>query len=284
MNLKHLAPLGATLAFVLATPALAQDGAVDHFSGPYVGGTLGYNWLPNGTANDVEQVYFDTNGDGQYGDIVRNPATGGNAFSPGFCDGKGTSATTCNNMDDDGRAAWSVMAGYDRQMGNIVIGGVIEGGKSYGSNSVAGFSTTPASYTFTRKLDWEAAARLRAGFAFNRTLVYATGGLAYGKFKNSFATTNTLNTFTPSDRTEDDWGYTVGGGIEQKISDNFSIGVLYRYTRFNPNDYTVTVTQGAAPATNPFVNPTTTAGQTVMTRSNEQYTTQSVRVTAAFRF
>lgn len=284
MKISAIAPLGAALAFVLPTPALAQDdGASADWTGPYVGGTLGYNWLPNNTANDVEQVYFDTNGDGQYGDIVRTP-TGGNAFSPGMCDGKRTSATTCSETDREGKAAWSVMAGYDMQMGKIVVGGVIEGGQSYGSNYVTAFSTTPASYTMVRRLDWEAAARLRAGFTFGRTLVYGTGGLAYGKFKNSFLTTNTANTFTENNRTEDDWGYTFGGGIEHKVSDNFSIGVLYRYTRFNPNDYTVTVTRGSAPATNPFVNPATTSGQTVISRSNEQYTTQSVRATASFRF
>lgn len=284
MKFRYFAPLGATLLVAVATPAMAQDDAgTANWTGPYIGGSLGYNWQPDRIANATEQVYFDTNGDGQYGDIVRTPA-GGNAFAPGFCDGKATSPTTCSSGDREGKAAWSVMAGYDQQIGNFVLGAVIEGGKSYGSNYVTGFSTTPASYTLTRKLDWEAAARLRAGITFNRTLIYATGGLAYGKFKNSFETSNTANTFTPSDRTEDDWGYTVGGGIDQKITDNFSIGVLYRYTRFNPNDYTVTVTQGSAPATNPFVNPAFTSGQTVISRSNEQYTTQSVRVTAAFRF
>lgn len=283
MKIKHIAPIGATLAFALATPAMAQDEATPTWTGPYIGGSLGYNWQPNNTANDIEQLYFDTNGDGVYGDTVRT-GTGGNAFAPGFCDGKRISATACSPRDRDGKAAWSAMAGYDRQFGNIVLGGVIEGGQSYGSNYVTGFSTTPASYTMVRRLDWEAAARLRAGYSFNRTLVYATGGLAYGKFKNSFLTTNTANEFTEHNRTEDDWGYTFGGGIEHKVSDNFSIGVLYRYTRFNPNDYNVTVTQGSAPATNPFVNPATTSGQTVIGRSNEQYTTQSVRVTAAFRF
>lgn len=284
MKISAIAPLGATLAFVLATPAMAQDdGATADWTGPYIGGTLGYNWQPNSTPNVSEQLFFDTNGDGQFDDTVRTPA-GGNAFSPGFCNGKRTGPASCSRGDRDGKAAWSGMLGYDMQMGNFVVGAVVEAGQSYGSNYVTGFSTTPASYTMVRRLDWEAAGRLRAGVALNKTLVYATGGVAYGKFKNRFLTTNTANTFTENNRTEDDWGYTFGGGIEHKVSDNFSIGVLYRYTRFNPNDYTVTVTRGSAPANNPFVNPATTSGQTVIGRSNEQYTTQSVRATAAFRF
>lgn len=112
MKLKQLAPLGATLAFVLATPALAQDSAADHFSGPYVGGTLGYNWLPNGTANDIEQIHFDTNGDGQYGDIVRNPATGGNAFRPASAMAKAPApphATTWMTMAGPHGRLWRAM-------------------------------------------------------------------------------------------------------------------------------------------------------------------------------
>lgn len=288
MKLTTIAPLGAAMALVLTTQAMAQTEGGDIWTGPYVGASLGYNWQPNSKANVLESLQFDTDGDGVYDDTV--VAGGANAFAPGFRDGKGTGRDTSSSGDRDGKSAWSVYAGYDRQFGNIVLGGVLEGGQSYGSNSVVGLSTTPHTYTFTRRLDWEAAARLRAGYAFGRTLVYATGGLAYGKFKNSFSTTNdpafvnNANAFSESKRTEDDWGYTVGGGLEHKVSDNFSIGVLYRYTRFNPNDYRVTVTQGNAAMANPFVNPMTTSGQTVIKRSNEQYTTQSIRATASFRF
>ncbi|MEJ7927773.1 outer membrane beta-barrel protein [Sphingobium sp. AN641] len=284
MKSLALASFGAIIA--LASPAMAQDGT-DHFSGPYVGASLGYNWLPNNTANDVETLAYDTNGDGNFNDQPRNAVTGANAFV-GYCDGRprqrpnGTVADGCTS-DRDGKFAYSGMLGYDMQMGNVVIGAVVEGGQSYGSNYVTGFSSTPANYTFSRRLDWEAAARLRAGFAFDRTLVYATGGLAYGKFKNNFTTNNGANTFTESNRTEDDWGYTFGGGIEHKVDDHFSVGVLYRYTRFNPNDYRVTVGQGTAPAGNPFINGLTN-GSTVIMRTNEQYTTQSVRFTAAYRF
>jgi outer membrane immunogenic protein len=281
-----LAILAATSAMALATPAMAQDGT-DHFSGPYVGLSMGYNWQPNNTANDVETLGFDTNGDGNFNDQPRLAANGNNAFV-GYCDGRpkqrptGAAAGGCGG-DNEGKFAYSGMLGYDMQMGNFVVGAVVEAGQSFGSNYVTGFSSTPANYTFYRKLDWEAAARLRAGYAFDRTLVYATGGLAYGKFKNDFTTNNAVNSFTENNRSEDDWGYTVGGGIEHKVDDRFSVGVLYRYTRFNPNDYSVTVGQGTAAITNPFVNAFTNGG-TEIKRTNEQYTTQSVRFTAAYRF
>lgn len=294
MRNKFLGVSAAVAALLLSAPAFAQDegssssGADSNagsWTGPYVGGSLGYSWQPNYGRDRNETMVFDTDGDGNFNNGVSTVATT-DAFAPGFCRGVANGATRADGCrgDNDGRVGWSLHAGYDMQMGNFLVGGVIEGGQAYVSNSVSGFSTTPASYTLTRRLDWNGAARLRAGFILpSNTLLYGTGGLAYGKFKNSFATTNTFNTFTETDRKEDDWGWTVGGGIEQKVSDQFSIGVLYKYTRFTPNDYRVTAGQGTpASLTNPFV--ITPAGETVIGRSNDRFEVQDVRVTASFRF
>lgn len=283
------ASLGATVALVLATPALAQSDAgstAGDWTGPYIGGSLGYGWQPNSSRDRNETMVFDTNGDGVFDNQVTT-ATGGNAFAPGFCRGQalGSAPSSCAG-DNDGKVGWSVHAGYDVQMGSFVVGGVVEGGQSNFSNSVSGFSTTPAGYTMTRKLEWDGAARLRAGFALpTGTLLYGTGGVAYGKINHRFATTNTFNTFTESNRSDKDWGWTAGGGIEQKVANNFSIGVLYRYTRFNDGAYVVNAGQGTPPsATNPFVNPATTSGSTDITRTNQRFDNQSVRATASFRF
>ncbi|RVT40956.1 outer membrane protein [Sphingobium algorifonticola] len=277
----------SALAIAAASPAFAQsDDGAQSWTGPYVGGSLGYGWQPNNGKDNNETVVFDTNLDGTYGDTVRT-GTGGNAFSPGFCRGRalGSLPSSCAG-DQDGKVAWSVHAGYDYQMGNFVVGAVVEGGQSNIKNSVTAFSTTPANYVLTRELAWDGAARLRAGVAFGTgTLIYGTGGVAYGKIKNSFATTNTFNTFTETNRTDKDWGWTAGGGIEQKVSQNFSIGLLYKYTRFNDDGYTVNAGQGTPPsATNPFVNPTTTAGSTNFQRTSDRFDNHSVRATASFRF
>ena len=282
------ASVAALTAVLISGSSFAQEDQVTEvgpWTGAYIGGSLGYDWQPNDRRERNETIGFDTNGDGRFGDSVTTLA-GTNAFSPGFCRGtaRGNSAAGGCSGDRDGMTGWTVYAGCDYQMGSIVVGGVVEGGRSRLSNSVTGFSTTPASYTMTRHLNWNGAARLRAGFALpTNTLIYATGGVAYGKFKNSFSTSNTFNTFTERRRKENDWGWVVGGGIEQKVADNFSIGVLYKYTRFNPNEYSVTASQGTPPsATNPFV--ITPAGQTVFKRTNDRFTTQDVRVTASFRF
>jgi outer membrane immunogenic protein len=290
MILRTKALLGATAVFCLAAPALAQDDPASSgtsWTGPYVGGSLGYGWQPNNKRDRGETLAFDNNGDGVFDNTVTT-AAGGNAFAPGFCRGGafGSLPSGCSG-DRDGKTVWSLHAGYDYQIGAFVLGGVVEGGKSNFSNSVSGFSTTPASYTFTRKLDWDGAARLRGGMAFGTgTLVYGTGGVAYGKIKNSFATTNGFNTFTESNSSKKDWGWTAGAGVEQKVASNFSIGVLYKYTRFSDgSDYVVNAGQGTPPsATNPFVNPTTTVGSTDIIRTNSRFDSQSVRATASFRF
>jgi len=285
MNKIVLASLSTVIAGLIAAPALAQDTAPSSdWTGPYIGGTLGMSWQPNYDRETLETLTFDTNGDGVYGDRVG--AGTSNAFSPGFCRGRalGNNPGTCTG-DKDKRVAWSVQAGYDMQFGNIVVGGVVEGGRSMIGNAVSGFSTTPASYVLNRRIDYDGSARLRAGLALGTgTLLYGTGGVAYAKVKNNFATSNTFNTFTESDTSSDEWGWTAGGGIEQKITDNFSIGVLYRYTKFNNVDgYTVRAGQGTpASTTNPFV--ITPAGYTDIQRTNDVFDNQSVRVTAAFRF
>ena len=69
----------------------------------------------------------------------------------------------------------------------------------------------------------------------------------------------------------------------QRVSDNFSIGVQYRYTRFETDGYTVRAGQGTPPSTtNPFV--ITPAGFTDIQRTNDVFDHHTVRATASFRF
>src|SRR3546814_8236554 len=72
---------------------------------------------------------FYTDRDGTYGDPV-NTAGGTDAFSPGFCNGAatGTANAGCRNEKDG--AEYFGRLGYDKRMGNFVLGAVIEGGRS----------------------------------------------------------------------------------------------------------------------------------------------------------
>lgn len=285
MKTVYFAPIGALMALAFAAPALAQDTAgtgVD-WTGPYVGGSFGYNWQKN---DGGEHLRFDTNGDGNFNDQPRL-GSGEPAFSRGTCGGAARGTGPERGCDGDKDAiGWMGHVGYDMQFGSIVAGLVAEAGKTYINDSVTEFSTTPASYTMTRRIDWNGNLRARLGYTTPGGIMpYITGGLAYAKVKNSFVKDgNNNNTFTEANIKEDAWGWTMGGGLEAKVSDNFSIGARYLWTRYKANDYTVT----AGPNPNPAVMPTAfnnslTNGQTVINRG-DKFDTQSVMATASFRF
>ncbi|MDF0543156.1 outer membrane beta-barrel protein [Sphingobium sp. H39-3-25] len=279
MKTAYIAPLGAIAIALSFAPASAQESATKTWNGPYIGGSAGFGWRDN---NSGESIRFDRDGNGDFDDAVTT-TTGANAFAPGFCGGAANGnnpGAGCRN--DDNGLDWAVQLGYDRQMGNIVAGIVLEGGKTDVDDSVSGFSTTPASYTMTRDIKYNAAARLRLGYSTPvGTLFYLTGGGAYAKVRNSFATTNTANAFTPSNSKEDAWGWVAGGGVDQKITDTVSIGVLYKYTRYKADEYVVNAGRGTAPATNPFlIGP---AGSTDFARGS-RFDTHSIMATAAFHF
>lgn len=261
----------------LAAPAFAQD-ADGAFNGPYIGGSVGYGFQRN---NPNEFQSFDRGFNGRADTITTT--TGANAFSPGFCSGAAqgpTPAAGCENDKDD--LEYHVRAGWDVQSGDSYVLGVVgDFGKSEIVDSVSSFSTTPASYTMTREIDWEAGLRLRAGYLIDPlTLAYVTGGGAYAKIKNSFATTNGVNAFQDNGDSES-WGFSVGTGVERSFG-NISVGVEYLYTGYTDDDYRVRAIQGNAVASNPFI----LNGQpgTEFSRSDERFDRHALRLTAALRF
>jgi outer membrane immunogenic protein len=278
--MKALSLLVASAAAVAcATPALAQsdrDKSQD-FNGPYVGVVGGYTVQPN---DGRETLVFDTNQDGTYGETV-NTSGGANAFAPGFCGGSPTSTANLNCRNDKDGFEYFGKLGYDKRMGNFVVGAVLEGGRSEASDRVTGFSSTPAAYRFNRSADYQANARLRAGYTpGGGVLFYATGGGAYAKLDNKFSTTNSVNSFADNGRTNG-WGYVAGGGAEAMLTKNISLGLEYLYTDIQDDDFVVNVGQGTAPATNPFL---LNGGGTDIKRSDDHFRTHSVRASLNFRF
>lgn len=88
-----------------------------------------------------------------------------------------------------------------------------------------GSAQTLSDETVTSKTDLAGNIRARFGYAFDRTLIFAAGGLAMA---------HVTVTSTASGGGEDDatvWGWTVGGGIEQAITDKVSVKAEYLYTQ-----------------------------------------------------
>lgn len=278
------APLALALAFA-ATPAFAQDAEESGYNGFYVGGSVGFSAQPN----DIDSsIVFDTNLDGTFGDTVRT-AAGADAFSPGFCKGSafGNSPTQGCQKDLDGIDYYGRI-GFDRQLGDGLLGGgavigiVGEFGKSDIRDSVSAFSSTPFFYIMNRRVKYNGAVRLRAGYTPNNTtLFYATGGGAYAKVTNRFRTSNGVNSVT-TNGSQDTYGYSVGGGVEQKISNNISVGVEYIFTHVDDDNARVRLGRGSGPATNPFV--LVNASGTDFARSDPNFRWHSARAVANFRF
>ncbi len=263
----------------LAPAAFAQT---TDWTGLYVGGGVGYSQK----SDDGETVVFDTNRDGTFTDTVLT-AGAANAFSPGFCTGAAqgrTPAEGCRTSDDN--VNFSGRIGYDVQMGDWVFGVLGEYSVVNIGDDVSAFSTTPASYTFTRDLNAVRALRGRVGYGFGNSLLYATGGPAWGDMDHSFTTTNTANSFTPSGGDDVD-GYQVGLGYEMKLDDGWmmgpgwSLGVEYLWTSFDDGDYEVAVGPGTAPPTNPFL--LVNSSGTDMKRTNEDFEFGNIGVTLSWR-
>ncbi len=79
-------------------------------------------------------------------------------------------------------------------------------------------------------IDWQGSARGRLGYAFDHILVYATGGLAFANIKNTYV-------YVPTDTSESfsavRTGWTVGGGLDYAITDNWIASVEYRYSQYS---------------------------------------------------
>lgn len=279
--MRKFLTIAILMSAAAATPAFAQDDPQREFDGFYVGGSIGATFNSD---DDDASILFDRNLDGSFGDTVTTSG-GANAFSTGFCNGTvGTSPSRPSGgcESEDKAIEFSARAGFDRQMGNFVVGVIAEIGTTDASSGVTAFSITPASYTFNREIDFTANLRARAGFTVTpTTLVYATGGIGYASLDTSFTTTNTVNAVT-RDLDDESIGFVLGAGIEQKLGRNFSVGVEYLYQQYEDESRVRLGNSGTTPATNPFLlgNP----NGTDFIRSDGDFDLHSVRAVVNFRF
>jgi outer membrane immunogenic protein len=102
------------------------------------------------------------------------------------------------------------------------IEGDVDGTSAKSQYGLGGIATTSRDQI-------QGSVRGRLGIAVDRTLFYATGGVAFGGLRNTYV--NTINgNLDTLDHTR--VGYTVGGGVEYAITNNWSIRGEYRYTDF----------------------------------------------------
>jgi len=84
---------------------------------------------------------------------------------------------------------------------------------------------------FKSNLNFFGTVRGRAGYAMNNTLIYFTGGFAYGglhKHTDDFGGDFRFDTTAT--------GYVLGGGLEYKFTPAWSVKAEYQYINFGKND------------------------------------------------
>jgi outer membrane immunogenic protein len=250
--------IAADLPVYSKAPAVA---AVYDWTGFYIGTNLGYSWgrgSTDGTASGPQTVTS------QVAPTTVTPVSGllsGRADVNGFIGGG--------------------QLGYNWQHAAWVFGleGDIQFSNERGSGNVVCTLGVTACPTFTRdyKLDWFGTARGRVGFLpAERILLYATGGLAYGKFSGSslFGVAG-LNALDFGSWSRLSAGWTVGGGVEAALGSNWSIKFEYLYMDLG--------NVGGTTATNIItVNGRTTTALTYV--FNTRFTDSIARVGVNYKF
>lgn len=109
-------------------------------------------------------------------------------------------------------------------------------------------------------------ARVRAGWGPDNTLLYVTGGFAAAQMEFG----GLVGSNPSVDDSDKDWayGWTVGGGIEYAVTDNFSVGLEYLYVDLGDTDHSLS-------------NPITGQGGDLSMSYNDF---QTVRMSLSYRF
>jgi len=132
--------------------------------------------------------------------------------------------------------------GCDYQSGQFVFG--VEGDADWQkwSTSRSVGLVPPALFvagdTFDVSSKWQASARARLGYAWDRTMIYVTGGAAW---TNVSVGTNFIAVGVfPADVTSDSktiLGGTVGGGLAYAVTNNVILGLEGRFTWYDTNSF-----------------------------------------------
>lgn len=199
-----------------------------NWTGFYIGGNAGYSWGRSNTdvsyfnsvtgvpivppAGSITGAGFDMNG------AIAGGQIGYNWQSSNWLFGLEADAQW---SDERGSAAYRCAA--------TAVGGVCLPGLTFLPAGVTG-----SSLAVNQSLEWFGTVRGRAGVLVTpQVLLYATGGLAYGSIKTSGAfagvTPNGVAVAVAGSSSDTRIGWTVGGGIEGKITTNWSAKLEYLY-------------------------------------------------------
>jgi outer membrane immunogenic protein len=125
--------------------------------------------------------------------------------------------------------AGGILAGYLHHSGNAVFG--IESDYYWGDLAKRG-QLDSIGLNGIKRVKHGGTIRLRAGYAFDDWLVFASGGFALARSKVSGSTPF----FSASD-SKTHYGFVVSGGVEKAISKNWRMRAEYTYGNFGARTY-----------------------------------------------
>ena len=121
-------------------------------------------------------------------------------------------------------------AGYNQQFGNFVLG--LEGDLNWSNigssrRQTITIGATPNAVVYASDVNWAGTLRVRAGYAVDRVLLYATGGYAGASLDLAYT-----NVTASTSASQSKWvhGYALGVGLEYAFTRNLSGKAEYLYT------------------------------------------------------
>jgi outer membrane immunogenic protein len=242
--MKRALTLGISIVTLAALPAFAADlpprivtkapvmvASVYNWSGCYIGGNVGGKW-----ASTTDDVFVAA--------VPGSPAVTSSFGRERASTFIGGGQLGCN---------------WQAQGSNWVFG--LEGDadwQRWSTTRVQPVTVPPfvVGDTFDVRSNWQASARGRIGYAWDRTLLYVTGGAAFTNVKvgTNFPIFVGAVVFPATSASDSKTlvGATLGGGFEYAITNNWSFGVEARYSwygtqTFNGGTVAAIPTVGAAP-------------------------------------
>lgn len=197
----------ADLPSMKGAPPAPDLSTIPSFSwtGCYVGGQIGAAWLnnPNRVTNATTGAF-----------VQDVPATGSGV--------KGGAFAGCNHQ-----TTWGLVVGAEA---NIDAADLAARSSTINIAAVPGIIPIPGGVAYTNeRINWQGSLRLRAGYAIGPALIYATGGWAFANTGIAYygaATGGALSSATFSSSRS---GWTLGGGLEYAVTDNWTVRAEYRY-------------------------------------------------------
>lgn len=250
--LTGIATAGAADMPLKARPMAAPPPAFS-WTGFYIGANVGGAWTPNNGSSVFDPLFPPF--------LVLAPQAAIPTLFPGQLEsltgtGRGSGVIGGGQIGYNWQVQQFVLGVEADMVGTDLKGSSASATRTFGPPILLATVNQTVTVEFGH-IDWMASFRGRAGFAWDRALLYVTGGAALASIGG--ATTTVVNgpgialpagTFTASTGgSTTRWGYTVGAGIEWAFSPNWSLAGEYRYTDFGDRASTFDIPSGlpAAP-------------------------------------